>query len=629
MLSKFFNRSPSFVMYKGDFVKVSDHILKPRGFNSYQLNGDFSSICFCEEKPKESEKYKLYVLYENNKITCYLNGSSFKVDDQEVFNNFKENLEKDQEKSLRFIEQYARKRAYKNQVDLDLNGRTRFFDENDTDIIDELKNMDKLETFAYSQGGFDGRVFTQTYVLLNEKYSDFMLHANNLPPQDTFKASLSFCYRDKNKKLCAFSVDFSNPTGKESWISLAIIKNVAEAPEKREITFISSRNLLDSHSLENNKEILQKDLYNIKNFPAEIEDIIGSKKVWDFIFDLFSSNDTNYFFKTIKELSLKIEKFTKEFYKNRNNSLQYNKIQDNKKTELGKEMDFWSIQEEILKDIKGKEQENERTKKINLLKEKIDKLTFSIKLPDAPDVPDVQSDHPGAFLENQPTFNKQPPQKSNLLQRYEKTSPGVRIALGIVLALSVVGLFVLLGMGIAISRAKKAYYNAKQEYKNCESIFKSELSNFEEKKKTHENNVEKYEHNRRRLLAYNMLKSEYQTSQEIFSKLKNEVRDYKAKEISYYERVKNILEQTEKFFSSFLEKYNKLDKEKDMQIYKERFNEYKSYLENNSLSKGTQHITQEIEKSLEEVHNIIIENNMPENSINKNDKIEQNIIKFN
>lgn len=131
---------------------------------------------------------------------------------------------------------------------------------------------------SFTQGNFDGGVFTETQIKTSEKFFEYS--STPCPDSKDLVDSLRIAYVDDAGSNCAFSVAFlrddSNllvPVEKRKFLySIAIIKNSNSAPQDREATYIAHEDLLADGLKANPKASL-----NARSIPEEVDTLLNSK----------------------------------------------------------------------------------------------------------------------------------------------------------------------------------------------------------------------------------------------------------------------------------------------------------------------------------------------------------------
>jgi hypothetical protein len=122
----------------------------------------------------------------------------------------------------------------------------------DTDVqaIQKILRENHLNNNAisYTQGDFDGRVFSSIYMskIFQKQCAESGAEEPALPKE------LSFNYLDDDNCLCGFAITYLKDDLNFGRVTVAVIKNVNETPNKRQVTII----LHDSLLLENDKTVM-------------------------------------------------------------------------------------------------------------------------------------------------------------------------------------------------------------------------------------------------------------------------------------------------------------------------------------------------------------------------------------
>lgn len=148
-----------------------------------------------------------------------------------------------------------------------------FYDEVNQELVDAARPL------SYTQGNFDGGVFTEGMIKTSMKYARGVVQAEMQDIGQNYFNSLRLCYIDDDGNNCAFALvslrddpyvedeedieDLAMDIPVEErkhHFALVIIKNTASAAVNREVTYISHVNLLPENLSNKGEELSTQDL---------------------------------------------------------------------------------------------------------------------------------------------------------------------------------------------------------------------------------------------------------------------------------------------------------------------------------------------------------------------------------
>lgn len=215
-----------------------------------------------------------------------------------------------------FYDKSKSRDAYNQVVEVDVpRGSYINFNGKVQNIIERLTDTQHLkdEDLSYTQGNFWGSIFTGMSIQLHGNYTSTTMKAGEEGTLKNYTNDLAFTYIDDEGNLCGLSIwylrddsDQNIPVDKRSLpFTVAVIKNVNQAPQKREVTYFTHHSFLSKKAhggedLEADKLI--KELEKATNCQAVNQLLTGIIKKDSIALDLFLDLKNNRLLKGKKNI---------------------------------------------------------------------------------------------------------------------------------------------------------------------------------------------------------------------------------------------------------------------------------------------------------------------------------------